>query len=100
MVFGLGQEAAQQAVRALAGYSVYTERVTKTKVERADPLAAQCEAGNVKVVKGPWNSDYLNELCSFPGGDHDDQVDASSGAFHKLAFSQTRVHKPAPGLNR
>ncbi len=84
-VFGLGQEAAQQAVRALAGYTVHTERVTRTKVERADPFAAQCEAGNVKVVRGPWNTAYINELCSFPSGAHDDQVDASSGAFHKLA---------------
>jgi predicted phage terminase large subunit-like protein len=100
MVFGLGQEAAQQAVRALAGYTVYTERVTKTKVERADPFAAQCEAGNVKVVRAPWNSDYIAELISFPGGDHDDMVDASSGAFHKLAFAKTTIHKPTPTPNR
>jgi len=94
MVFGLGQEAAQQAVRALAGYSVYTERVTKTKVERADPYAAQCEAGNVRLVRGPWNSEYINELCSFPGGSHDDMVDASSGAFHKLAFDKVVIRNP------
>lgn len=100
MVFGLGQEAAQQAVRALAGYSVYTERVTKTKVERADPLAAQCEAGNVRLVRGPWNSEYINELCSFPGGAHDDMVDASSGAFHKLAFDAVTIQKIARTPNR
>jgi predicted phage terminase large subunit-like protein len=85
-VFGLGQEAAQQAVRALAGFSVRTERVTKSKVERADPFAAQCEAGNVKVVRGTWNAAYLDELTTFPAGAHDDMVDASSGAFHKLAL--------------
>jgi predicted phage terminase large subunit-like protein len=100
-VFGLGQEAAQQAVRALAGYTVHTERVTKTKVERADPLAAQCEAGNVKLVRAPWNAAYLNELCSFPGGAHDDMVDASSGAFHKLAFTDIGpIRRAQPITNR
>ena len=72
-------------MKALAGYSVRTERVTKSKVERADPFAAQCQAGNVKLIRGAWNAAYLDELCSFPAGAHDDQVDASSGAFHKLA---------------
>lgn len=100
MVFGLGQEAAQQAVRALAGYSVSTERVTKTKVERADPLASQAGAGNVKVVKGAWNSEYIHELLSFPGGKHDDMVDASAGAFHKLAFTEVKVHTPPRVANR
>jgi len=85
LVFGLAQEAAQAAVRALVGYSVHTERPTKSKVERADPFAAQCEAGNVKLVRGPWNAVYLEELCAFPDGANDDQVDGSSGAFHKLA---------------
>lgn len=99
-VFGLGQEAAQAAVRALAGYNVHTERATRTKVERADPFAAQAEAGNVKIVRAPWNAAYLDELCTFPDGAHDDQVDASSGAFHKLAFSSVTVHKPKPAPNR
>lgn len=92
-VFGLGQEAAQQAVRALAGYSVHTERVTKTKVERADPLASQAQAGNVKVVRAPWNLEYINELCTFPAGAHDDQVDASSGAFQKLTPGPVEVRR-------
>jgi phage terminase large subunit-like protein len=35
----------------------------------------------VDVVEGNWNKLYLNEMASFPGGDHDDYVDASSGAF-------------------
>lgn len=101
-VFGLGQEAAQAAVRALAGYSVHTERPTRSKVERADPFAAQCEAGNVKIVRGPWNAAYLNELCTFPDGPHDDQVDGSSGGFHKLAVqvSAAAVRQPTAVSSR
>ena len=80
-----GKESAEASVRNLAGYVVHTERPTGDKVERAQPLAAQCEAGNVHLVHGAWNQDYLEELCSFPLGSYADRVDASSGAFNKLA---------------
>jgi predicted phage terminase large subunit-like protein len=72
-------------VRNLAGFSVRLDRVTGSKVERAQPFAAQAEAGNVRIVRGTWNQDYLQELCAFPLGVLKDQVDASSGAFNKLA---------------
>ena len=49
-------------------------------------VIAQCEAGNVRLVEGIWNRDYVDELTAFPAGRHDDQVDASSGAFAKLAL--------------
>ena len=34
---------------------------------------------------GEWNQDYIDEVCMFPQGRHDDQVDASATAFHELA---------------
>jgi predicted phage terminase large subunit-like protein len=80
-----GKESAQATVRHLAGFDVHTETVTGTKEIRARPLAAQCEAGNVKLVKGPWNKGYVDELVAFPSGRYADQVDASAGAFNKLA---------------
>lgn len=80
-----GVESAEASIRNLAGFPVYAERVTGDKAVRAMPFAAQCEARNVKLVQGSWNAAYLDELCSFPFGSHDDQVDASSGAFAKLA---------------
>jgi predicted phage terminase large subunit-like protein len=78
-----GKESAEFTIRQLSGFSVYAERPSGDKVERAQPLAAQAEAGNVKLVEGPWNRDYLDELCSFPEG-RADQVDASSAAFNRL----------------
>lgn len=80
-----GKESAESTTRNLAGFSVHSERVTGDKVTRAIPFAAQCEAHNVDLVKGDWNTAFLNELASFPYGLHDDQVDSSSGAFNKLA---------------
>lgn len=81
---GSGKESAQSSVRGLAGHDAHFESVSGDKQHRAEPFAAQCEAKNVSLVRGEWNAAYLNELCSFPHGRHDDQVDGSSGAFNKL----------------
>jgi phage terminase large subunit-like protein len=40
----------------------------------------------VRLVSGQWNEKYLDELCTFPSGLNDDQVDASSDAFIELAL--------------
>jgi len=68
----------------LRGYDYRGRRSTGSKEIRASAFAAQAEAGNVRLVRGPWNAEYLEELCAFPTGAHDDQVDASSGAFDDL----------------
>jgi predicted phage terminase large subunit-like protein len=85
-----GKESAEATVQNLAGYSVHVERVTGDKVTRAEPFAAQCEAGNVYIVEDQdakrWNAEYLQELTSFPSGKFKDQVDGSSGGFNKLAL--------------
>lgn len=82
---GLAVEVIDNIVRYLAGFTVHTEMAKNDKVTRADPLASQCEANNVKVVSAPWNAAFRSELMAFPNGKNDDQVDAASGAFSKLA---------------
>jgi len=79
-----GKVQKQDFVAGLAGYNVRAEPETGDKVTRAEPFAAQCEAGNVTLIEGTWVNDYLDELCLFPGGNWKDQVDASSGAFGRL----------------
>ena len=94
-----GKESALLTMQLLAGHSVFIDKVSglrrrkedkielpgEGKIVRAQPLAAQSEEGLVKVVRGKWNLAFLDELCSFPENTHDDQVDAASGAFNKLA---------------
>ena len=82
-----GVDSVQALIKTLSGYSVHADRVTGNKQVRAEPFAAQCEAGNVVMVKGFWNNAFLDELLVFPNGQHDDQVDAASGAFSKLTTS-------------
>lgn len=80
-----GVDSAQATIRGLAGYVAGSERVTGDKVTRARPYSSQVEGGNVSLLPGPWHRDYLNELRAFPNGKHDDQVDASSGAFKEVS---------------
>lgn len=86
-----GKESAESTIRSLAGFDVHAERVSGDKLTRALPFAAQCEAKNVRLVKGEWNSSYLSELANFPFGTHKDQVDASAGSFNKLVDNSTTV---------
>jgi predicted phage terminase large subunit-like protein len=79
-----GKESAEASVRNLAGFDVHTETVTGSKEVRARPLAAQCEAGNVKLLRAPWNEAFLEEITAFPFGRLKDQTDAACAAFHKL----------------
>ncbi len=79
-----GVTVADNFVRLLAGYDVRAERETGSKVERAKPASAQAERGNVRLVRGPWNAAWLAEHEAFPDGDHDDQVDTTSGAVAEL----------------
>jgi predicted phage terminase large subunit-like protein len=69
----------------LVGFAFYGVRSTGNKIERAQPVASQAEAGNVLLVRSPWVNDFLDEVTTFPLTGHDDQVDAVSGAVSELA---------------
>lgn len=83
--------------RLLSGFAVRAIPETKAKEVRARPVSAQCELGNVSVVRARWNDSFFGELEGFPQpkktgtNPHDDQVDALSGAFNYLA-------RGAPGV--
>lgn len=70
----------------LAGYNYHASPETGDKMTRAEPLAAQAEAGNVKLVNGPWVKGFLDEVEAFPTGKWSDQVDAASRAFAALVM--------------
>jgi predicted phage terminase large subunit-like protein len=82
-----GGQVADIFTREFAKFGLRMDRPNQDKMTRARPWQAQCEAGNVKLVRGKWNSAYIDVVVSFPHGEHDDDVDASSGAFNKLALS-------------
>jgi len=90
------QVGVESAVHGLAGFQelmrlpelantfLRSIRVDKDKISRALPVASRAEQGKVKLVRGNWIPDFLDEATSFPNGQHDDQVDACSGAFQMI----------------
>ncbi len=70
----------------LVGYTVMGVKSTGDKIYRARPYSAAAEGGQIDLVRGHYINSYLDELCIFPAEKevHDDQVDASSGAFIQL----------------
>jgi predicted phage terminase large subunit-like protein len=79
-----GKSQAQDMVLMLAGYVVHAIRETGDKITRAEPVAAQAEAGNLDLLEADWNEAFIEECCSFPASTFKDQVDALSGAFSRL----------------
>lgn len=78
--------------QVLPGYNVITKTVKGDKVQRFGPFSAQCQAGNVKVLRGHWNEEYFTTLEAFPSEAHDDYADASSDAYSELVDGQTGLH--------
>lgn len=79
-----GKESAIATLKNLAGFRVAIDRPKGDKVLRADPFSVQVNGGNVKMLKGVWNGEYLKEMQFFPFSTYKDQIDASSGAFAQL----------------
>lgn len=90
-----GKEQSQSYVKMLAGFSVSTVKETGSKESRAEPFAAQWQAGNVEVVAGPWTEALLSQYESFPESKYKDMVDAGSNAFNELEMMNTGSAPPA-----
>jgi len=80
-----GKDSAQATTRNLAGYSVTAERPIGNKIARADTLSVQVNMGNVMLLKGSWNYEFIEEFRYFPFSKFMDQVDSASMGFTKLA---------------
>jgi predicted phage terminase large subunit-like protein len=78
---GAGKFVAYQLAKKLIGYDVLVEPEHAAKAQRAAPFAAACENRFVVLVEAPWNHAFIEELCAFPNGNNDDQVDAVCAAF-------------------
>ncbi|UOF83016.1 large subunit terminase [Caudoviricetes sp.] len=79
-------------IREMPEFNARAKPVNRAKAERAKPMSAQCEAGNLYLVRGKWNEAFITEAEAFidereakaPIGYHDDQIDAASGGYNHL----------------
>lgn len=79
-----GKSQIKYFVQRFAPYPVEFVSESGSKEDRARSLVAQVEAGNLYLLRGKWNDEFLKELETFPNGSHDDQVDAAVGGFVAL----------------
>lgn len=84
------------ATQVLVGFTFRGRRATGSKEVRANPVSSAAQAGNIFLVRARWNGAFLDEVVSFPGGSHDDQVDAVSGGTEILATQPPEPPKVAP----
>jgi predicted phage terminase large subunit-like protein len=87
--------------RVLVGWAVSGDKKTGSKYDLAKPLSAAAQAGNVKIVRGPWATAFLDEIHAFPTeGVHDDQVDAVAGGHRFVVENPIRLPAHAKILPR
>lgn len=79
-----GKDQKNSLAEEFSEFSPRFERETGDKVTRAEPLSAQVDAGRVFILRGAWNDALIEEMATFPRGQHDDQVDAAAGAYNRL----------------
>lgn len=84
-----GKDQAQSYIKYLAGFDVTAIPESGSKEVRAEPMAAQWQAGNFDVLIADWNEAYFNQLESFPMSKFKDMVDAGSSAFSQLELKKT-----------
>jgi predicted phage terminase large subunit-like protein len=81
-----GKSQVKSLTLMLSGYTVRSSTETGDKVTRFGPFSAQCEAGNVDVLRGEWNDKWFMNLEGFPAAKHDDDADSTSRAFAVVAI--------------
>ena len=68
-----------QELRSNSGIAVIPYKVVNDKVSRLNAVTPLIEGGRVFIPNSaPWLDDFMEEAQSFPGGKHDDQIDALS----------------------
>ena len=74
------------------GRPIEAIRVDADKFTRALTWSGLAEDGKVILVQGTWIDEFIEEVCGFPDGEHDDQVDAVSLAVRMLSRRKGRFH--------
>jgi predicted phage terminase large subunit-like protein len=83
-----GKQSAEATTKNLTGFAAYADLPHGDKVYRADPFSVSVNSGQVMLLQGEWNKEYVEEFRFFPFSMYKDQVDASSGAYGKLTGSK------------
>ena len=77
-----GKFQAAYFISKMKEFRISSSPETGDKVTRAGPASSQAQAGNIRVVRGPWNDEFFRSVEAFPM--ETDVVDALSRAYAAL----------------
>lgn len=73
-----------QKLKLIPGFNILEGRTpTDDKVTRTTSISPSCEAGKVRLIRGAWNENFLNQVGAFPNASHDDMLDCLVEAAHE-----------------
>lgn len=76
----------------MRGIRVVPDIPRGTKEARADIWGSRLPDGIISCSRGAWNKAFFDEMDTFPYGDHDDMIDAMSGAWGVLYDIDRALH--------
>jgi phage terminase large subunit-like protein len=85
---GAGVKVLADLIKRMHGYDLRSHKPTTDKVEAWIPLASQVNGRNVRLVRGDWNRDFINDLRMAPFGKRKDLIDAVSYGYQFLALTE------------
>ncbi len=62
---------------------VRASRLSGDKEVKAAPLESIFDAGNIHILRAPWNDLFIKQFTEFPDGGHDDFVDTTAIIYHE-----------------
>lgn len=78
-----------QQLRGTTGLNILEDVAPDVdKVTRANAVSAIVESGRVKLIRGAWNSGFIDEAVMFPNAKHDDRVDVMVMALQGIRKKQ------------
>lgn len=78
---------AQEMKQRIQNRVVLEDRPEGNKEMRAALWGSRLDDGIIYCVRGEWNQEFFDEMAYFPNGEHDDMVDAVSGAWNLLGIN-------------
>ncbi len=83
-----GLTEAEYMRQVFSGFRIEHVPARGPKLLRAQPVAGYSESKRISILRASsWNKNLLDELEAFPGGRHDDQIDALAHSFNALMKS-------------
>lgn len=74
----------------------------KDKVARVKDVSPIMESGRVKLIRGNWNKDFLDQITMFPNAKHDEYVDCITMMIgtskNKPSYGRSRRTAPLPNF--